>query len=217
MNEGALPSLEYFVEQFLQEMHWQGVDQSIRQGCLTKLEDAKKWYQQQLDQGSNKPLELERKLTKKLQESIVFTGQFDKVEAVGNQGEVRVVDYKTGEPDKHIKALDKSEDLSSEECDDYLRQLVAYKLLYDRPHRGLRVTSGSLVFIDPIKTTVKKYGLEEGAFISKTIPITEAMVKQYEGLLQKVWSNVRKLEFARLPEYDDKKCDYCPYKGVCWR
>ncbi|MDF2379043.1 MAG: ATP-dependent DNA helicase [Candidatus Gracilibacteria bacterium] len=217
MNEGKLPALDYFVDQFIQELEWHGVDQAIRQGCLHKLEDAKKWYQQQLDHGSVMPLELERKLTKKLNDNLVFTGQFDKVEAVGNQGEVRVIDYKTGTPDKHIKAIENCGDLLDDDCDEYLRQLVAYKLLYDRKHRGLRVTSASLVFVDPVKASVKKYGLEEGTFVSKTVTITDDMLKQYETLLQKVWAGVRELEFARLEEFDPKKCEYCPYKGVCWK
>jgi DNA helicase-2/ATP-dependent DNA helicase PcrA len=216
-KENALPPITYFVEQFMQELDWQGVDQSIRQGCLHKLEDAKKWYEQTLQQGSQKPLELERKITRKLQDGIIFTGQFDKVEPVGTQGEVRVIDYKTGTPDKHIKAIENCDDLASEDCDDYLRQLVAYKLLYERGHRSLRVSSGSLVFLDPVKKSVKKYGLEEGCFASKTVTLTKEMVAQYEGILTETWSSIQELSFERLEEFDDKKCGYCPYRGVCWK
>lgn len=216
-KESSLPPLKYFEEQFLQELDWQGVDQSIRQGCLHKLEDAKKWYEQTLVQGAQKPLELERKITRKLQDGIIFTGQFDKVEAVGNKGEVRVIDYKTGSPDKHIKAIENCDDLASDDCDDYLRQLVAYKLLYEKGHRSLRVSSGSLVFLDPVKKSVKKYGLEEGAFTNKTVTLTKEMVQQYEGILTETWKNIQELSFERLAEFDDKKCGYCPYKGVCWK
>lgn len=217
VKEGQLPSLQYFEEQFLQELEWQGIDQSIRQGCLHKLDDAKRWYQQTLEQGSVKPLELERKITRKLQDGIIFTGQFDKVEGLGNGNEVRVIDYKTGSPDKHIKAIENCDDLSSDDCDDYLRQLVAYKLLYERGHQSLRVSSGSLVFLDPVKSTVKKYGLEEGNFTNKTVTLTQEMVQQYEGILTETWKGVRELAFERLEDFDDKKCGYCPYRGVCWK
>jgi DNA helicase-2/ATP-dependent DNA helicase PcrA len=216
-KESTLPPLNYFEEQFLQELNWHGVNQSIRQGCLHKLEDAKKWYEQTLAQGSHKPLELERKITRKLQDGIIFTGQFDKVESVGTQGEVRVIDYKTGTPDKHIKAIENCDDLNSEDCDDYLRQLVAYKLLYEKGHRSLRVSSGSLVFLDPVKASVKKYGLEEGSFMNKTVTLTKEMVQQYEGILIETWKSIQELSFERLEEFQDKKCGYCPYKGVCWK
>lgn len=217
VSEGSFPPLEYFVDQFMQELDWQGVQQSIRQGCLQKIEDAKKWYQKTIEQGPIKPLELERKLTRKLQDGIIFTGQFDKVEMVGNKGEVRVVDYKTGEPDKHIKAIENCDDIFSEDCDDYLRQLIAYKLLYERGHRSLKVTSGSLVFVDPVRTSVKKYELEEGTFTNKTITLTDAMVKDYEKLLDQTWGSIKSLTFDRLPQYDDKKCNICPYSSVCWK
>lgn len=217
INEGSLPPLQYFEDQFMQELDWQGVDQSIRQGCLHKLADAKKWYKQQLENGTLKPLELERKITRKLQDGIIFTGQFDKVEALGSSGDVQVVDYKTGSPDKHVKAIENCSDLFSEDCDDYLRQLVAYKLLYERGHRSLKVKSGSLVFIDPVKSTVKKYDLQEGSFTQKNVELTKEMVDDYEKLLSQTWKNIHELAFERLAKFDDKKCSYCPYQSVCWK
>ena len=148
-------------------------------------------------------------------DGLVFNGQFDKVEKA--DGGLRVVDYKTGEPDKHIKALEKCSDLASEDCDDYLRQLVAYKMLYDSSYRGRSVMSGQLVFLDPVKLTVKKYGLEEGAFVKKVIWLTLEMVQEYEKLLRHLWGDIRNLRFDKLPERDEKKCGFCPYDRVCWR
>jgi len=156
-------------------------------------------------------------MTRKLEGGVTFTGQLDKLEPLGKIGEVMVVDYKTGEPDKHVKALQNCQDISSAECDDYLRQLVGYKLLYERGHRSLRANAGQLVFIDPVKSSVKKYGLTEGEFISTRIPLTQEMAQQYEGMLKDIWKQIRRLEFTRLEKYDDKKCKYCPYQGVCWK
>lgn len=217
LKEDRFPPYSYFEEQFLQELDWQGVPQSIRQGCLHKLEDAKKWYEQVVEQGPIKPLELERKLTKKMPQGLIFSGQFDKVEPVGTSGEVCVVDYKTGEPDKHIKALEKVSDIFSEDCDDYLRQLIGYKMLYEGGYRRQPVTQGQLVFIDPVRTTVKKYGLEEGTFVRKTIALTQGMVEDYEKLIMQTWTKIQALEFDRLPEYEESTCGYCPYKNICWK
>jgi superfamily I DNA/RNA helicase/CRISPR/Cas system-associated exonuclease Cas4 (RecB family) len=213
-NEGIMPSVEYFDAQFKQLLEWEGVEQSIRQGCEHKFEDAKKWYEQERLHDPVIPVELEKRLTKKFKDGLVFNGQFDKVED-GVTG-LTVVDYKTGEPDKHIRALENCTDLASDECDDYLRQLVAYKMLYDSRYRSRKVSSGQLVFLDPVKTTVKKYDLEKGAFVKRTIRLTSEMVKEYEKLLGDTWANIRDLQFERLEEYDEKKCDYCEYKGVCW-
>lgn len=217
MKEDRFPPLSYFEEQFLQALEWEGAPQSIRQGCLHKFEDAKKWYQHIIDEGATKPLELERKLSKKMPQGLIFTGQFDKVEPAGKSGEVCVVDYKTGEPDKHIKALDNVSDIFSEECDDYLRQLIGYKMLYEGGYRRQPVTQGQLVFIDPVRTTVKKYGLEEGTFVRKTIPLTQGMVEDYEKLIMQTWEKIQALNFDRLPEYEESKCGYCPYKNICWK
>ena len=216
LKENVFPPVKYFEEQFLQELEWQGVEQSIRQGCLHKLEDAKRWYEQTAAQGAIKPLELERKLTRKMPQGLIFSGQFDKVDPAGKGDEATVVDYKTGEPDKHIKAFDKSTDVFSEECDDYFRQLIAYKMLYESGYRRRTVTHGQLVFLDPVRSTVKKYGLEEGAFTNKTVPLTQDMVKDYEKLISQTWEKIQGLQFDRLPEFDEKKCGYCPYQGVCW-
>ncbi len=217
MKEGQMPPLKYFEEQFLQELDWQGIDQSIRQGCLHKLEDAKLWYQQLLINGTVKPLELERKITRRLKNGVVFTGQFDKVDPAGTSGEVNVIDYKTGQPDKHIKAIQNCRDIKSEDCDDYLRQLVAYKVLYEGGHQSRKVSKGTLVFVDPVKATVKKYDLEEGSYRNQDVELTKEMVNQYEELLGEVWNSIQEMDFSRLEEYDKKKCDFCPYSGVCWQ
>lgn len=217
LKEEQFPPVEYFEEQFKQELEWQGPDPSAKQSCLQKLEDAKNWYRQTAEQGALKPLELERKLTKKMPDGLIFSGQFDKVEVIGSSGEVQVVDYKTGEPDKHIKSLDNCDDIFSDECDDYLRQLIAYKMLYESGYNRRKVTSGQLVFIDPVKATVKKYGLEEGKFVSKTVQLNDKMVADYEKLIGETWKKIQGLQFDQLAEYDAKKCDFCPYRGVCWR
>lgn len=217
LKEEQFPPVEYFEAEFRQELEWQGPDPSAKQSCLQKLEDAKNWYRQTAEQGALKPLELERKLTKKMPDGLIFSGQFDKVETIGTSGEVQVVDYKTGEPDKHIKALDNCDDIFSDECDDYLRQLIAYKMLYESGYNRRKVTSGQLVFIDPVKSTVKKYGLEEGKFVSKTIQLNDKMVKDYEKLIGETWKKIQDLKFDQLAEYDPKKCDFCPYRGVCWK
>ncbi len=217
MKEGVMPDGGYFEDQFLEELEWEGAEQSVKQSCLQKFEFAKAWYQKMLAEGPIKPLELERQLVKKMPEGLVFKGKFDKVEMIGKDLHVRVVDYKTGNPDDHIKALQNVADIFSEECDDYLRQLIAYKMLYESGYRRRPVKEGQLVFLDPVKTSVKKYGMIESTFMNQSVSLTPEMVKDYEKLVLEVWRKIKALEFPRLPEFDEKKCGYCPYQGICWK
>ncbi len=217
MKEGIMPDVTYFEDQFLEDLEWEGAEQSVKQSCLQKFEFAKEWYQKMLAEGPIKPLELERQLVKKMPEGLVFKGKFDKVEMIGKDLHVRVVDYKTGSPDDHIKALQNVSDIFSEDCDDYLRQLIAYKMLYESGYRRRPVKEGQLVFLDLVKTSVKKYGMEEGSFMNQSVALTPEMVKDYEKLVLEVWRKIKALEFPRLPEFDEKKCGYCPYQGICWR
>jgi hypothetical protein len=71
-------------------------------------------------------------LTITVGDNIIFTGKYDKVEWDDEgSGLVRILDYKTGKPDNHLKAIDECDDVSDPDCDGYLRQLVCYKLLFE--------------------------------------------------------------------------------------
>jgi len=82
-----------------------------------------------------------------IEDDLLFTGKYDKTELISDSNKlIRVVDYKTGKPDEHIKKIDShTTDLSSDACDGYFRQLVAYKLLFDRDkdqNKGFKVGEG---------------------------------------------------------------------------
>ena len=164
------------------------------------------------------PLELEQKIEVYFPQGFVFTGKFDKVEAI-DKG-IRVVDYKTGKPDKHVKSIYKCKDIFDENCDNYYRQLVAYKLLYDKNKKandGSRVTTGRLHFVEPVGETVKKYGLEKGSFFDIDIALNDDMVRNMERLISRVWADIQNLDFSKIKERDNKdKCRNCPYDVLCW-
>lgn len=217
LKEGKLPGHEYFEAVFQEELHFQGVEPSVHQSCLQKFDHAKAWYQEQLTEGAVQPLELEKRFIKKLPEGLIFEGKFDKIEAITGTNEVKVIDYKTGEPDKHIRALHKITDFFSPECDDYLRQLIAYKMLYESGYARKKVKIGELQFLDPAKKDIKKYDLQKGKFVRYPIALTTDMVKNFEKLVLQTWRNIKALEFDRLQTYDKIKCGYCPYQNVCWQ
>lgn len=218
MDKKIFPGFGDFKKTFKRELEYQGVNSEIKVWCLDRLETLSAWYKKE-SRSPVMPVGLENKLEVFLPEGLTFRGTFDKIER--EKGEtIRVVDYKTGKPDKHVKAITKCVDLSKYECDGYYRQLVAYKMLYDRllPARkeGI-VTKGVIQFLEPVTKTVKKYGLEKGEYKDITVELTDGMVTELEGVIAKCWGDIRALKFDKLPKRDDKKrCERCAYDPLCW-
>jgi len=219
MKKKEFPSFAFFKKSFKRELKYQGVNASIRNWCLDRMETLKHWYDRQ--SGSPvMPLELENKLEITLSGGVVFRGTFDKIEKEA-KGTVRVIDYKTGKPDGHVKAIANCRELSKYECDDYFRQLVAYKMLYERnrrPGEGISiVTKGVLQFLEPVSATVKKYGLEKGDYRDETVELTDNMVSELEQVIAGCWGEIRSLKFDKLPERDaNGRCGRCEYDPICW-
>ena len=107
----------------------------------------------------------------------------------------------------------------SEDCDDYLRQLVAYKMLYEKDTyepAKYKVSHGVLVFLEPVKRASRKYNLEEGSYIERKVPITDEMTRKLEDVIRKVSGQINNLEFEKFLERDPKKCKNCNFDSMCW-
>ena len=217
MDTEKFPSFSVFKNAFIKDLEFQGVSSAIKNACLDKLNGLKTWYTKEAAHPVM-PLELENKLEVTLSGGTVFRGTFDKIEEDGADT-IKVIDYKTGKPDDHVKRIANSRDLSSFECDDYFRQLVAYKLLYEKYHKGnkSKVTSGVLQFLEPAKSDVKKYALEKGQYRNEEVELTDEMVKSLEEVIKKCWSDIQSLRFEKLEERDSKeRCRYCDFDPICW-
>ncbi|MDD5680751.1 MAG: 3'-5' exonuclease, partial [Candidatus Omnitrophica bacterium] len=221
MNTGKFPGFGFFTDSFNNELINQGVDDSIASECRRWFPPLKGWFERTA-KSPVKPVALEESLEITLSDNLVFKGKFDKTEFENEKaGLVRVIDYKTGPPDEHIKAIDNVSDLASRDCDDYFRQLVAYKLLFDRykKNAGRRISHGTLVFTAQVKTSVAKYGLREGEYINKTVELTDGMVSRLEEVINDCWLDIRNLKFEKLENTEEnrkKTCDKCEYNDICW-
>ncbi len=218
MDKKKFPHFSFFKKAFLSELEYQGVSDNIKKGCAVKLDDLDGWYTK-MSRSPVMPLDLENKLEISIPCGPVFRGTFDKIERE-EEGAIKVIDYKTGKPDKHVKAIFNCKDLSRYECDDYYRQLIAYKMLYEKALQGRRkerVTKGVLQFLEPVAETVKKYGLEKGTYREETVELTEDMVGELERVIIKCWKDIQGLKFDKLSERDDReRCRICQYDSICW-
>lgn len=217
----AFPDFKFFRKSFEDALKFQGAGKVIEKECTRpeRIKKLKAWF----DIASKKPvipLSLEKKLLVTVGNGIIFTGKYDKVEWEDQKrGLVRIVDYKTGKPDDHLKAIDLCDDLASDECDPYLRQLVAYKLLFEKDKReskGKEVSHGALVFIEPVSKDMGKTGYKKDEYATKIVEIPEHMVQEIEKIIIATWDNIRKLHFDKLKKQDDDKCGKCDFQSICW-
>ncbi|MDD4013047.1 MAG: ATP-dependent DNA helicase [Candidatus Omnitrophica bacterium] len=224
MDTGLFPGFGVFRDAFNRELKFQGVNKAIEKWCGDRLEELKDWYGKEAS-GAVMPLDLENKLEITIGNGIRFRGAFDKVERDGTEG-IKVVDYKTGKPDKHAKAIHACKDVTSVDCDDYFRQLVAYKMLYDRSPgvkiKGI-VTKGVLQFLERASKDVQKYDLVKGEYKKIEVELSEKDVKALEGLLMRCWDDIQSLKFDKLKKRDKDKCGVqgsggykCDYCDICW-
>jgi len=219
MDKKKFPVFEVFKKAFKEELEYEGVNAAIKNWCLSRLEELKEWYDRE-GVSPVMPIDLENKLDITLPEGLVFRGAFDKIEQEG-EGAIRVIDYKTGKPDKHVKAIANCCNLSEYECDDYFRQLVAYKLLYERSRKlGDKkniVVKGVIQFLEKASRTVDKYDLKKGEYRNITIDLTEDMVLELEKVIMDCWRDIQAIKFEKLPERDGKeRCARCEYDAICW-
>jgi hypothetical protein len=220
MDKRAFPPLKFFQDAFRRELKFQGVDKSMENDCLNKMRTLKGWFDRESTHPVM-PIDLEKKLMITIGDNIIFTGKYDKVEWEDEgKGLVRILDYKTGKPDDHLRNIERSKDLASADCDGYLRQLTAYKLLFERDKkesRGRKVGSLTLVFIEPVSANIARSSLKKGEYIAKSVCVTDEMAGELEGIIKDVWNDIKGLRFEKLKERDANICAKCDFDNICWR
>lgn len=219
MRTGVFPDFQFFKDRFIKNLKFQGLDKSMERSCLDQFEGLRKYYDR-ISAHPIKPLGLENRMPINI-DGIVFTGKYDKLELEDEEkGLVRVVDYKTGQPKNHAAGMHGVRSLEDESCDEYLRQLVCYKLLYERDktreQRELSVSHGALVFVEPAKEDIRKYGIKKGEPTEFKIEISDDMVDEMVSIIKNSWRNMQDLSFEKLEKKDSKKCGYCDFDYICW-
>ncbi len=213
------PDFQFFREKFLEALKFQGPEKAVELRCKEQFEGLRK-YHAGVSKNPIKPIGLENRMPVNI-DGIIFTGKYDKLELEDEKNNlVRVVDYKTGEPNKHAKGVLEARSLEGEECDGYLRQLVCYKLLYERDKtrqdKSMVVSHGVLVFVQPAKKDLRKYGIKQGEPTEFKVELREEMVDEMVNIIRNTWRNIQNLSFEKLPERDKDKCGNCDFDHICW-
>lgn len=221
-DEDRFPDFPFFEEVFKTELKFQGADKSIERGCLDKLEILRAWFDI-AKTDPVKPLGLEKQIPITVGKEAFFVGKYDKLELEDEERSlVRVIDYKTGRPDKYIKAiLNFNGELTDDESNDYIRQLTSYKILFEKGERSggvktYKVSHGVLIFLEPVEEDAPKYGLKKGEFRNEKLEITPAMVAALERSIQEAWKDIQGLKFDKLDGRSPSKCENCDFDSICW-
>jgi len=128
-------------------------------------------------------------------DGVPIVGKLDKIEIIDSKKKlVKVVDYKTGNPDN------KSKDLK--EDGNYRRQIIFYQLLCDlSPRFEWTMASGELDFIQGSKKT--------GGLIKHNFVITPEEKTQLSKIIKDTYEEIISLKFLSLS--DDRYCGECDY------
>lgn len=129
---------------------------------------------------------------------VLIRGELDKVEFLSN-GEIRVVDYKTGKPKSRnaIMGLTKSDD------GEYFRQLTFYKLLLQLEGK-YRMDAGMLDFVQPDS----RGKLHREMFVADELD-ERALTEEIDRVAQAIWS----LSFWS-ERCEDSACQYCQLRDM---
>ena len=82
--------------------------------------------------------------------------------------------------------------------------------------KNMIVSHGVLVFVEPAKNDLRKYGIEEGEPTEFKVELREDMVDEMAGIIKNTWRNIQALCFEKLPGRDKNKCSNCDFDHICW-
>lgn len=141
---------------------------------------------------------IERNIQNVVVGGVPLKGKLDKLEFDGRM--VKVIDYKTGDPDKAMARLQPPND-QQPNGGDYWRQAVFYKLLVDNyEQKGWKVLSTEFDFIEPDK--MKNYRREK-------LVISPADITTVTQQISNSWQGIQNREFYTGCGEED--CHWCNF------
>ena len=147
----------------------------------------------------HKEVEIEYKIPRYLLDGVPITGKIDKLELDGTN--CKVVDYKTGDPDRSAAPMTATPNEKEPLGGDYWRQMVFYKILIENyEDKRLSVSSGMFDFIQKGKN---------GAYKQVQIPVFAPDEEVVRRQIKDVYSRIMNHEFDK--GCGEETCHWCNF------
>ena len=147
----------------------------------------------------SKDVEIEFKVPRYMLDGVPVTGKIDKIELSGNS--CKVVDYKTGDPDKSATPMTAPPNEKEPLGGDYWRQMVFYKLLLENyEDKNWKVTLGMFDFVQKSKS---------GEYKQVVVPVFAQDEEIVRGQIKDAYGRIMNHEFDR--GCGKETCHWCNF------
>ena len=188
-NKGEFPDKDHVIGAFRSALYSEA-------SCFTTIQ-----FDRRLEQGNDllsayydryintfsKEVEIEYKVPRYLLDGIPVTGKIDKIEISGN--DCKVVDYKTGDPDRSATPQTAPPNEKEPLGGDYWRQMVFYKLLLENyEEKNWKVKTGMFDFVQQNKN---------GEYKQVTVPMFAQDEEIVRGQIKDSYGRIMNHEFDK--------------------
>ena len=144
---------------------------------------------------------------------IGLKGIIDRIDLKGER--IRVIDYKTGKDNRKVESVQSLFDRDASKRNKAAMQTILYSLLYVRNNQAFKGAVLPGVFNTKEAFSKKfDYHLE---IEKEQVVNVKPILAEFEGYLKDLLSEMYS-PFVPFDQTDDeKKCENCPYKGICAR
>jgi ATP-dependent DNA helicase UvrD/PcrA len=200
-NKGIFPDKDHFLGAFNSALYAEA-------SCFTTIQ-----FERRLEQGHTilseyydhysasfpTNVEIEYKVPRYILDGVPVTGKIDRIEIHGET--CKVVDYKTGDPDKSANPMTAAPNEKEPLGGDYWRQMVFYKLILENiEDKPFRVSLGMFDFIQKGKN---------GEYKQVVIPVYESDEEIVSKQIKDAYARIMNHEFDRGCGKED--CHWCNF------
>jgi DNA helicase-2/ATP-dependent DNA helicase PcrA len=147
----------------------------------------------------HKDVEIEFKIPRYMLDGVPVTGKIDKIELHGNK--CKVVDYKTGDPEKSASKNTARPNEKEPLGGDYWRQMVFYKLLMENyEDREWKFELGTFEYVQKTK---------KGEYKNVVVPVFEEDEEIVRKQLKDAYSSIMNHEFDK--GCGKEECHWCNF------
>lgn len=194
-RKNEIPSLEFLQEKFSLYLSKEILSKNdFRDSLDFGLEILKNYYEHYKNSFHKNSIVEYSMEAAVIVDGVPLVGRIDKIEILDEE-KVRVVDFKTSNPDNKYEDLKKG--------GEYHRQILFYKLLCDNaPNFKYKMTSGILEFLQPSK--------RKNEYVRAEIDLNSDDLEELKILIKDVYLDIKSLRFLNSEEMNFcGECEWC--------